>query len=133
MAAIAAAAGLVAVAAVTAVALSGADRPSFATAKRSADWSPRNWLRDLGAAGGPVLSRLDMVKLDGGFSIDGTGNNWTNHTSIFSGYGTGYTSFEEVSPGRLLFIFDVIGMDHPSGDLWNGIRGVYIDVDFVDE
>jgi hypothetical protein len=66
------------------------------------------------------------------FSIDGTGNNWTNHTLVFGGSSTSYTSFEEISPGRLLYVFGVIGMDLPSGNPRNAIRGVYIDVDIVE-
>jgi len=66
------------------------------------------------------------------FSVDG-GQTWTDHTLVFPGSSTGYASLEEISPGRLLYVFDTIGMDLPSGNPRNGIRGVYIDVDFVYE
>ena len=57
------------------------------------------------------------------FSADGTGHEWTDHTELFSGYSTHYTSFEEVAPGRLLLVFDAINYQGA-----NCIRGVYIDV-----
>lgn len=72
------------------------------------------------------------------FSTDGTGSQWSHHTRIFSGItgvnstrdkSTGYTSFAEVSPGRLLFIFDAINFqDAPGAKPANCIRGVTIDV-----
>ena len=63
------------------------------------------------------------------FSLDGTGNGWTNYTTIFSGNSTSYTSFAEVAPGRLLFVFDSINFqDAPGAKPANCIRGVYIDV-----
>lgn len=72
------------------------------------------------------------------FSTDGTGNQWSHHTSIFSGVtgvnattdkSTCNTSFAEVAPGRLLFIFDVINFQEtPEAKRANCIRGVYIDV-----
>ena len=63
------------------------------------------------------------------FSEDGTGRQWTHHTCIFSGRSTYYTSFEEVSPGRLLFTFDTINtQDALNTEPANSIRGVYIDV-----
>lgn len=66
------------------------------------------------------------------FSAEGTGNRWTNHTSIFTGRSTGYTSFAEISPGRLLLIFDALNFqDAPGGGPVNCIRGVYIDISKV--
>jgi hypothetical protein len=72
------------------------------------------------------------------FSTDGTGNHWSNHTKIFSGVtavsstadkSTCYTSFAEVSPGRLLLIFDTINFrDAPEAKPANCIRACYIDV-----
>jgi hypothetical protein len=68
------------------------------------------------------------------FSLDGTGNSWTNHTSIFEATSTSYTSFEEVSAGRLLFVFDAIHFkDAPGAAPANCIRGVYIDVARVEK
>ena len=63
------------------------------------------------------------------FSTDGTGNDWVNHTSIFTGSSSGYTSFAEVSPGRILLIFDSINFQDADGaSPANCIRGVYIEV-----
>jgi hypothetical protein len=72
------------------------------------------------------------------FSTNGTGNQWSHHTSVFSGVtavnykmdqSTCYTSFAEVSPGRLLFIFDTINFqDAPEAKPANCIRGCYIGV-----
>ena len=72
------------------------------------------------------------------FSTDGSGTRWSHHTSIFSGItavdsttdkSTCYTGFAEVSPGRLLFIYDTIGFqDNPRVRRANCIRGVYIEV-----
>jgi len=72
------------------------------------------------------------------FSANGTGNRWSHHTSIFSGItavnsttdqSTCYTSFAEVSPGRLLFIFDTIHFqDAPEAKPANCIRGCTIEV-----
>jgi len=72
------------------------------------------------------------------FSTDGTGNQWSHHTSIFSGItavnsitdkSTCYTGFAEVSRGQVLIIFDVINFqDAPDAKPANCIRGIYIDV-----
>ena len=63
------------------------------------------------------------------FSADGTGRKWTNHMTIFPGHGTYYTTFEEIAPGRLLYVFDAINFkDAPDAKPANCIRGVYIDV-----
>jgi len=72
------------------------------------------------------------------FSTDGSGTQWSHHTSIFSGItavssttdkSTCYTGFAEVSPGRLLLIFDAINFqDTPEARPANCIRGVYIEV-----
>ncbi len=70
------------------------------------------------------------------FSADGAGRKWTDHTTIYApvpptlrGRSTYYTSFEEVSPGRLFLVFDVINYkDSPDAKPANCIRGVYIDV-----
>ena len=72
------------------------------------------------------------------FSTDGTGNRWSHHTSIFNGVtavsstadkSTCYTGFAEVSPGRLLLIFDAINFKEvPEAKPANCIRGVYIEV-----
>jgi len=42
------------------------------------------------------------------FSVDG-GRTWTNHTSIYDGPSTGYTSMVEISSGELLYVYDVLG------------------------
>ena len=42
------------------------------------------------------------------FSIDG-GESWTDHTTIYHGPSTGYTSMVEVRPGELLYAYDVRG------------------------
>jgi hypothetical protein len=66
------------------------------------------------------------------FSADGTGRQWSGHTKIFGGSSTCYTSFEEVLPGRLLYVFDAINFqDAPGAKHANCIRGVYINVDRV--
>ena len=54
-------------------------------------------------------------------------NDW--HTP---GGSCSYTSFEEVSPGRLLYVFSTLKFrDAPGAELANCIRGVYIDVERV--
>lgn len=73
------------------------------------------------------------------FNPDGTGNQWSHHTSIFNGVtavsatadkSTCYAGFAEVSPGRLLFIYDVINFqDSPETKPANAVRGVFIDVE----
>ena len=64
------------------------------------------------------------------FSADGTGRQSTDHTEIFSGSSTCYTSFEEISPGRLLCVFDSINFqDAPNAKAANCIRGVYITIE----
>lgn len=73
------------------------------------------------------------------FGADGAGRKWTDHTTIYApvpptlrGRSTYYTSFEEVSPGRLFLVFDVINYkDAPNAKPANCIRGVYIDVQRV--
>jgi hypothetical protein len=40
------------------------------------------------------------------FSRDGTGEKWTHVTPIFEGQSTHYTDFIEVSPGKLLIVYD---------------------------
>jgi hypothetical protein len=63
------------------------------------------------------------------FDANGDGRNWTNRTEIFNGDTTSYTGLEEVSPGRILLVFDSIKFkDDPSQQPANCIRGVYIDV-----
>jgi subtilisin family serine protease len=63
------------------------------------------------------------------FSLDGSGRQWTNGTTIFAGNSTCYTSFAEISPGRILLIFDSINFqDAPGVNPANCIRGVYIDI-----
>jgi BNR repeat-like domain len=53
------------------------------------------------------------------FSTDGTGETWSHVTPIFSGKSTHYTDFVEVSPGRLLVVYDSVPyswMDIPLSD-----------------
>src|SRR2546427_12877350 len=67
------------------------------------------------------------------FSTDGTGTRWSHHTSVFSGItavnsttdkSTCYSGFAEVSPGRLLIIFDAINFqDAQEAKPANCIRG----------
>lgn len=45
----------------------------------------------------------DMVM----FSVDG-GRTWTNHTTIWYGPSTGYTTIIETKPGELLYAYDVL-------------------------
>jgi hypothetical protein len=40
------------------------------------------------------------------FSMDGTGEKWTHITPIFEGQSTHYTDFIELSPGKLLVVYD---------------------------
>ena len=54
--------------------------------------------------GRPYFSVGDEIM----FSVDG-GRTWTNHTSIYDGPSTGYTSMVEVRPGELLYAYDVLG------------------------
>jgi len=42
------------------------------------------------------------------FSQDG-GETWTNHTVLYEGPSTGYTSMVELSPGELLCTHDILG------------------------
>jgi hypothetical protein len=42
------------------------------------------------------------------FSLDG-GESWMDHTTIYHGPSTGYTSMVEVRPGELLLAYDVLG------------------------
>ena len=78
------------------------------------------------------------------FSADGNGREWTNHTEIYDGrigppkywHTPGgsciYTSFEEVSPGRLFYVFTALNFqDGLEAEAGNCIRGVYIDVECV--
>ena len=49
------------------------------------------------------------------FSMDGTGKTWSHVTPIFEGKSTHYTDFVEVSPGRLLVVYDSVPYD------WNPV------------
>jgi hypothetical protein len=72
------------------------------------------------------------------FSPDGAGNQWSHQTRIFSGVtavnskadqSTCYTSFAEISPARLLLVYDTIRFQDFSGAKpANCIRGVFIDL-----
>jgi len=42
------------------------------------------------------------------FSVDG-GRTWTDHTTVWYGPSTGYTSILEVNPGELLYVYDTHG------------------------
>ncbi len=64
------------------------------------------------------------------FDANGNGRTWTHRTEIYNRDNTtSYTGFEEVSPGRILLIYDTQHFkDDPSQVPANCIRGVYIDV-----
>ena len=72
------------------------------------------------------------------FSPDGNGKTWTSPTTIYNDtffkqgdkflHTTyGYTSIKEVSPGRLLYVYD-FDPDGLNAGSTSYIRGVYIDV-----
>ena len=72
------------------------------------------------------------------FSVDGKGEQWTKPTTIlevpktdvWKGPTTGYTAFREVTPGRLLYVYDIVPAGRfklPPGK-FNEIRGVFISV-----
>ena len=67
------------------------------------------------------------------FSADGTGRVWTHHTALFD-YGaaphsSGYTSFCEIEPGVLLFVFDTINWQPEGAEKpVNCVRGVRVTV-----
>lgn len=42
------------------------------------------------------------------FNADGTGENWTNITPLFTGMSTHYNDFIEVEPGKLLLVYDSV-------------------------
>ena len=77
------------------------------------------------------------------FSLDGNGKTWTSPTTIYNDtffkqgdkflHTTyGYTSIKEVSPGRLLYVYD-FDPDGLNAGSMSYIKGVYIDVTRVPE
>jgi hypothetical protein len=64
------------------------------------------------------------------FSLDGTGEQWTDRTTLFNGPSTCYTAIREVAPGRLLYVHDVTpaGWNPLREGQLNEIRGVFVDV-----
>ena len=102
-------------------------------------WSPLEKTGVLGVAPDMQLLSSGVLACSYGrpnvnimFSADGTGQRWSAHTKIFGGDSSCYTSFEEVSPGRLLYVFDSLNFrDSPVAKPANCIRGVYINVERV--
>jgi hypothetical protein len=69
------------------------------------------------------------------FSLDGNGETWTTPTTIYHPDPVptcGYTSIEEIEPGRLLYIYSYLEDQVTSGAA-SSIRGVYIDAIVVPE
>jgi hypothetical protein len=77
------------------------------------------------------------------FSLDGNGTTWTSPTTIYDdthyrqdhqelATTYGYTSIKEISPGRLLYVYD-IDPDGINAGSTSYIKGVYIDVARVPE
>lgn len=42
------------------------------------------------------------------FDIDGSGKHWSHVTPIYSGMSTRYNDFVEISPGKLLLVYDSV-------------------------
>ncbi len=62
------------------------------------------------------------------FSPDGNGKTWTSPTTTYALATTyGYTSIKEVSPGRLLYVYDFDPAGLNAGSI-SYIKGVYVDV-----
>jgi len=64
------------------------------------------------------------------FSVDGKGDRWTKRTTVFEGRSTSYTAIREVTPGRLLYVHDVVpaGWNKLKPGQFNEIRGVFVNV-----
>lgn len=111
---------------------------------RSADQG-KNWIVKPMKQHGvmPILLQLDNGVLVLGygrpgnklmFSVDG-GHKWLNYTNLPEGlWTTGYLDLVEVTPGRLLVVFDLLSTPDPTGGMFtaprkvNGIYGIFIDV-----
>lgn len=68
------------------------------------------------------------------FSIDGTGETWSQVTPIFTGHSTCYTDFVEVEPGKLFVVYDSTPYDWgiiplTDGSSRNTIYGTFVDVE----
>jgi hypothetical protein len=62
------------------------------------------------------------------FSLEGSGEQWTEPVTVFAGNSTCYTGLREVAPGRLLLVYD----SNPHGSPWragdNQVNAVSIDL-----
>jgi hypothetical protein len=64
------------------------------------------------------------------FSLDGTGERWSDRVTLYSGPSTCYTAIREVAPGKLLYIHDVTpaGWNPVPEGQFNEIHGTFIAV-----
>ena len=65
------------------------------------------------------------------FSLDGTGNEWTDRIQVYEykGGSFGYTGIVEVEPGTLLFVYDRNDTYPEYGDRrTTAVQGVYVTV-----
>lgn len=80
-------------------------------------------------ANGTLVCSYGRPTVDLIFSRDGSGHDWTPPVTVFTGNSTCYTGLREVSPGRLVLVYDSNSEGSPWEAQDNQINRVFIDVE----